>query len=143
MTEFPATLAISELIDQGLSQGVQQVEAAGSPLHPFLIDETGQIMLLYDESGAVDPMQLALAAIKSNVPGIRRCVLVIDSRIAVDGDRKADAILVMSCERDVEFGEIWAQRYVPKGLFRKFRLEGNREKIGNAKNFIAAALEDA
>ena len=134
-------LTLEQLIDRGLSQGIAQVEVAGSPLHPFLIDESGKMYLLFDNVGGVDRMQLALSAIQSNVPDVQRCALVLDTRIAGTDGRKMDAILVMACERDVERGDVWAQRYVPKGLFRKFKVHGDRERVAETRNFITAALE--
>ena len=140
MTRTPTNLTIGQLIDRGLTQGIAQVQAAGSPLHPFLFDETGTMYLLFDETGGRDPMDLALSAIKEKIPNVRRCVLVLDTRIAAAGGKKMDAILVMACDRDVELGDVWAQRYVPKGWFRKFKTHGEREKVAAARNFIAAAL---
>jgi hypothetical protein len=135
--------SLKELIDLGLSQGISQVEAAGSPLHPFLIDETGAMFVLVDTRGGIDPMQLAVPAIKKQILNVLRCALVLDSRIGGPDGKKLDAILVMVCERNAERGEIWAQRYIPKGFFRKFRVEGPREKVADSKNFILAAIENA
>lgn len=74
--------------------------------------------------------------------GIQRCGLVIDSRITFKDGKKWDAIVVMACERDQPEGVVMAQRYVPKGFFRKFRTEGGPEQIGKAKNFIEVALAE-
>jgi hypothetical protein len=135
-------LTLSQLIQNALKQGVQQVEAAGSPLHPLLLDDTGRLMILFDTSGT-DPMELACRAIQKEAPDAIRCALVIDSRITGQDGKKWDAIVAMACQRGGEQGEVWAQRYVPKSLFRKFRVEGAPEKIGAAKDFISAALADA
>lgn len=135
-------LTLEDIVARALEQGITQVEAAGSPLHPFLFDETGTLMLLYDDTGQVDPMELALQAIKTQRPGIQRCALVIDSRVTLSDGKKWDAIVVMACDRTQPLGVVMAQRYVPKGLFRKFRSEGAPEQIGQAKNFIEVALAD-
>jgi hypothetical protein len=87
-------------------------------------------------------MELALRAIKDKVPGIQRAVLVLDTRITRPDGRKADAILAMSCDRESETSPVWAQCYVPKGLFRKFRTEGEPEQVGEAKNYITVALAE-
>jgi len=135
--------ALEALVGKGLSQGIAQVAAVGSPLHPFILDETGKMYVLFDPSGARDPMELALRAIRERLSGIQRCALVIDTRITTTDGRKSDAILVMACERDAETGESWAQCYVPKGFFRKFRSEGEPERVGDVRNFIRIALEQA
>ena len=139
----PPSLSTGELIDRGLTQGITQVESVGSPLHPFLIDESGKVYLLFDNVGGMDPMQLALSAIKSNLPAVQRCALVMDTRIGGTDGKKMDAILVIACERDVERGDVWAQRYVPKGFLRKFKVHGEREKVAESRNFISAALAEA
>ena len=135
-------LALDEIVARALQQGITQVESAGSPLHPFLLDETGTVMLLYDDTGSVDPMELALQAIKTQRPGIQRCALVIDSRVTLADGKKWDAIVAMACDRAQPQGVVMAQRYVPKGLFRKVRSEGVPEQIGQARNFIEVALAD-
>lgn len=140
MTEKPTVpLTLSQLVKNALDQGIRQVEAAGSPLHPILLDDTGRLMLLFDDSGA-DPMELACQAIKKEASDAIRCALVIDSRLTLEGGKKWDAIVVMACQRGSAEGEVWAQRYVPKGLFRKFRVEGEPEQVGKSKDFISAAL---
>ncbi|TWO72410.1 hypothetical protein FN976_06830 [Caenimonas sedimenti] len=138
-TNLPLTLA--QLVERALDQGVTQVEAAGSPLHPLLLDDTGKLMILFNERGE-DPMELACQVIKAQAPEAIRCALAIDSRITLADGKKWDAIVVMACQRGSEQGEVWAQRYVPKGLFRKFRVEGVPERVGAAKDFISAALSE-
>lgn len=141
MDEKPAIpLTMPQLIKNALDQGIRQVEAAGSPLHPLLLDDTGRLMILFDTS-ETDPMELACQAIQREAADAIRCALVIDSRLTMEGGKKWDAIVVMACQRGSEAGELWAQRYVPKGLFRKFRVEGEPENIGKCKDFISAALE--
>lgn len=140
MAEQKQMLTLSELSNRGLDAGIRQVEAAGSPLHPFLIDETGKLYFLFNDKGDVDPMELAAQAIKRQIPNIQRCALVIDSRLAFTEGRKWDAIVVMTCERGQQAGEVWAQRYVPKSLLHKFRTEGESEMIARAGDFISAAL---
>ena len=136
----PATL--EALARQALALGIQQVEAAGSPLHPFFLDQRGTMCLLYDERG-VDPMQLLLPALRQHAPDIARCALVVDSRITGNDGRKWDAIVVMACERDQDEGLLMAHRYVPKGWFRKFRTEGGQDRVGACRNFIRAAFEES
>lgn len=131
------------LVEKALAQGIAQVQAVGSPLHPFFLDEAGTMYLLYDGGSGADPMEMALKAIKENAPQIQRCALIIDTRLTLADGKKWDAIVAMACERDAETGTVWGQRYVPKGLFRKFRVEGEREEVATCKNFIAAALEAA
>lgn len=133
---------IEALARDALILGIQQVEAAGSPLHPFFLDESGKMCLLYTEE-AIDPMQLLMPALRDQMPQIVRCALVMDTRITGSDGRKCDAIVVMACERDQDEGVVLAQRYVPKGWFRKFRTEGEREQIAACRNFIRAALEEA
>lgn len=96
--------------------------------------------LLVDNVGGNDPMELALAAIKSHIPNVEMCALVIDTRVTLSDGKKWDALLAMTCARDKEEGLILAQRYVPKSFFRKLRLEGEFEVLGKAKNFISAAV---
>ena len=138
-TATPQSLA--DLASAALHQGVEQLKAAGPPLHPFFLDEDRSAFFLVDNAGRTDPMTMALDAIPQHAPQIRQCALVIDSRIGFHDGKKWDAIVVMACERDAGNGVVLAQRYVPKGLFRKFRLEGEPERIGEARNFIDAALE--
>jgi hypothetical protein len=133
---------LSKLVELALAQGIKQVEAAGSPLHPLLFDDTGKMMILFDESGAKDPMELACDAIRSHAPETLHCALAIDTRITLADGKKWDAIVVMACTRGSDDGTAWAQRYVPKGLFRKFRAEGAPEQVGKSKDFITVALSD-
>src|SRR5215212_2341780 len=95
MNDQTKTLGLTELVDSALSHGVKQLEAVGTPLHPFFLDETGKIYLLVDNVGGVDPMEMALPAIKKHAPAILRCALVIDTRITLQGAKKWDAIVVM------------------------------------------------
>lgn len=141
-TANAALVDLSELVKHALDQGITQVQAAGSPLHPLLFDDTGKMMILFDESGQVDPMALACHAIKNNCAETKHCALTIDTRITFTDGKQWDAIVVMSCVRGSDEGAVWAQRYVPKGLFRKFRTEGEPEQIGKAKDFITVALSD-
>lgn len=141
-TENLALVDLSELVKRALEQGITQVQAAGSPLHPLLFDDSGKMMVLFDESGTMDPMALACDAIKSHCPETRHCALTIDTKITLPDGKKWDAIVVMSCVRGSDEGAVWAQRYVPKGLFRKFRTEGEPEQIGKSKDFISVALSD-
>ncbi len=143
MSEHPFSHETTLLVlaRTALAQGVEQLQAAGSPLHPFFLDERGGITFLFDQQGGVDPMTMALQAIRQNAPDILRCALVIDSRIGYHDGKTWDAIVVMACERGQAEGVVLAQRYVPKGWFRALRLEGEAEEIAKARNFIAAALD--
>ena len=142
MSEQPKLpLTLAQLVKRALEQGVTQVEAAGSPLHPLLLDDSGKLMILFNERGE-DPMELACQAIKTQAPEAIRCALAIDSRVTLADGKKWDAIVVMACQRGSQEGEVWAQRYVPKGLFRKFRIEGVPEMVGKAKDFISIALDE-
>ena len=134
--------SVAELIKAGIEGGIAQVKSAGSPLHPLLLDDRGKMMILYDETGE-DPIELACAAIKSHAPATTCCVLVIDTRLTLQDGKKWDAIVAMGCHRGSDVGEMLAQRYVPKGMFRKFRTEGEAERIGKSKDFITLALSDA
>ena len=131
--------ALMPLIQRALHEGVRQVQAAGSPLHPLLFVDGDRVFFLYRE-GDEDPMSLALQAIQSQATDARRCALVVDSRITGEDGRRWDAIVVMACERGRERGEVWAQRYAPKRLFRSFRIEGEAEQIGESRDFISHAL---
>ena len=133
--------SLLELAQAAMKQGVEQLKAVGTPLHPFFLDEKRNAYFLVDNAGGTYPMTMALPAIRDNVPGIEQCALVIDSRIGYHDGKKWDAIVVMACARSEEEGVVIAQRYVPKGLFRKLRLEGDPEQIAKARNFISAALE--
>ena len=135
--------SLESLVKSALRHGIGQVGTVGSPLHPFIIDEAGKMYVLFDETGKRDPMAMALPAIRDRMSQIRLCALVIDTRITTSDGRKSDAIVVMACERDAEAGQVWAQRYVPKRLFRKFRVDGGAERVADTRNFIRAALEDA
>ena len=86
----PQRIERKQLIALALEQGVRQVEAAGSPLHPLLFDDHGTTMLLYDERGGTDPMELACTAIRERAPGTEYCAPVIDTRITfTDGKPRA------------------------------------------------------
>ena len=88
------THSLDQLIELALAQGLSQVEAAGSPLHPFYFSETGQMHVMFNP-GDADPMELAYQAIKSESPDIQRCALVIDTRVTLSDGKKWDAIAVM------------------------------------------------
>ncbi|HSW14474.1 MAG TPA: hypothetical protein VLI06_16625, partial [Solimonas sp.] len=133
---------LGNLIQHALTQGIDQVRVVGSPLHSFYLDERGEAHFLLDLQGGADPMTMALEAIQSKTPGIRQCALVVDSRITLEDGKKRDAIVVMACERGGGNGQTWAQCYIPKGWFKPFREHGERQQIGEAKNFIAVALAD-
>jgi hypothetical protein len=134
-------LDVHALALRALEEGIKQVEAVGSPLHPFLLDETAKAYFLFDNEGGVDPMQMALLAIQRQIPHVQRCALLIDTRIALADGKRWDALVAMACARDEDEGVVLAQRYVPKGWFRKFRLEGQPEALGKSRNFIRVALE--
>lgn len=136
-----AGMSLRELIEHCLAQGIQQVQAAGSPLHPFLVSDTGTMALLLDPSGQAGPVDMALQALarEPTLRDARRVGLVLDTRITGEDGRKSDAILVIACERDAGDGETWAHCYRPKGLLRRFRAEAQAEKIGGAKNLFEAA----
>ena len=133
-------IPLPELVAHALRQGIAQVQAVGSPLNPFFLDEAGNVYFLFDGGKGIDPMAMALQAIQEKAPNIRRAVLIVDSRIAFADGKKWDAIVAMGCEREGGDGAVFAQRYVPKGLFRKFRVEGEQEEVAGCRNFIEAAL---
>jgi hypothetical protein len=142
-TSANAILGVAELAKVALDAGVRQVTVAGSPLHPLLFDETGTMNVLFDDAGQAEPMDLACNAIAHSLPNIHRAALVIDSRITVAGEKKkADAIVVMVCERGLAEGQIWAQCYRPKSFFRKFRTQGVPQLVGTTKDFITMALDE-
>lgn len=135
-------LSVEELARYALGQGIAQVKAVGSPLNSFLIDENKRICFMLDESGGADLMSLVLETIRKEMPDIRRAAFVMDSRLGFEDGKTWDAISVMVCERgNADAGQVWAQRYVPKGLLRKFRTEGEPEVVAKSKDFISAALE--
>ncbi|MCC7053301.1 MAG: hypothetical protein IT355_08525 [Gemmatimonadaceae bacterium] len=137
------SLSLQELIDRALHGGIVQVEAVGSPLHPLLFDDTGRMFILYSGEEQVEPMVLAIQAIREHCPDVQRCALAIDTRLTMRDGKKWDAITVLACSRDEAEGTMWAQCYVPKRLLRKFRTEGEPEEIGTIRNYIALALQDA
>lgn len=134
--------AVEALIARALHQGITQVTAVGSPLHPLLFDDSEKMYILYDGGKGADPMAMALQAIRTNTPDTTIAALVIDTRLTFTDGKTWDAITVMIVERGEETGTMWAQRYVPKGLFRKFRTEGEPEEVGTIRDFITAALTE-
>lgn len=134
-------LLMDALIQEGLRQGIAQVQAVGSPLNAFLLTDRGELGMLFDPEGG-DPMDLALKAIRQQFPQVQRCVLVLDTRVTFKDSGKFDAIVVMACERDVPEGQVWAQRYAPAKLLRAFRTVGEPEQIAAARNFIVEALAE-
>lgn len=140
LAQFDPSLSLQELAQLGLAQGAIQIEAVGRPMHPMLIDELGRFHALLNDQGNNDPMTLAKSVIWNTARDIRRAALVLDAKRQFSDGRKSDAIVVMVCERGVEAGEIWAQRYHPKSLFKKFRLEGEPEVIGQSSDFISQAM---
>ena len=136
-------LSLPDLIQRALRIGIAQVADVGSPLNPLLFDDTGRMFILAGGDEPLEPMELALDAIRSHCPSAARCAVAIDTRLTLSDGKTWDAITVLACDRDAETGTMWAQCYVPKKLFRKFRLEGGMQEIGTIKNFIAIALQEA
>lgn len=138
----PEPMSLSALIEYALQQGLRQVEAAGSPLHPFLVADDGTIALLFDPTGRADPMDMAMQAIRGEpkLAAARRIAVVLDTRITLQDRPKSDAILVLACQRDGGEGEAWAHFYRPKRWFRPFRREGESMQAGATKNLFDEAL---
>jgi len=138
-------MSLPALIQHALQQGLHQVEAAGSPLHPFLVADDGTIALLFDPAGRAEPMDMAMQAIRGEpkLAAARRIAVVLDTRITLQDRPKSDAILVLACERSGGEGETWAHFYRPKGWFRPFRREGEAMQVGAAKNLFDEALAPA
>lgn len=133
-------MGLRDLIDFSLEQGIRQVEAAGSPLHPFLIEGNGRAHFFMRESGDADPMEIALQTLRTAAHGATTCALVIDARITLTGGKKTDAILVIASERGVPEGEMWAQAYRPKGFLRSFKRLPMRERVGSSRNLFDEAV---
>ena len=134
-------MGVEELARRALALGTQMLKDAGTPLHPFLLDQDGNAKFLVDGQGGVDPMEMALRAIQSDASKLQRCVLLVDTKLGFKDGKRWDAIVAMSCDADEDEGVVLAQRYVPKGWFRKFRLEGDVDQVAKCKNFIRVALE--
>jgi hypothetical protein len=133
-------MTLSEMIQDALEQGIRQVKAAGCPLHPFMVVDPAKILFLFDPSGQTEPMEMALSAIREHAPECKRVVLVLDTMLTTQDGRKSDAIVAMGSELGQETGPMWAQIYRPRRWFRRFRVEGEREQIGEVKNLIREAL---
>lgn len=140
-----ASSSLRTLIDDALEQGIRQVEAAGSPLNPFLMTDSGEAAFLFDPTGEASPIDLALGALRKSpaLAGAQRLALVLDTRITTKEGSKSDAILVLACDRGGGEGESWARFYRPKGWFRRFRAEADAQQVGTARNLFEAALEPA
>ncbi|MFN8571395.1 MAG: hypothetical protein U0132_05010 [Gemmatimonadaceae bacterium] len=134
-----APMRLSDLIEFALDQGIRQVEQAGSPLHPFLIEGSGRAHFFLCTKGDADPMEIALQTVRSAAAAATTCALVIDSRITMTDGKKVDAIVVMACERGIPEGEAWAQAYRPKGFLRSFKRLPMRERVGTARNLFDEA----
>jgi hypothetical protein len=133
-------MTLSEMMQEALEQGIRQVRAARSRLHPFLVVDPAKILFLFDPSGQSEPMEMALTAIREHAPACERVVLVLNTTLTAQDGRKSDAIVAMGSERGQETGPMWAQIYRPGSWFRRFRVEGERETIGEVKNLIREAL---
>lgn len=133
------TMSLTALIEFAVEQGLAQVEKVGSPLHPFLVEETGRAHFFVPASGDGDPMEIALQTLRGDGRHATACALVIDSRIAIGNEAKTDAIVVVASARDAAEGEIWAHRYRPRGWLRSFKRIAAREKVAASKNLFAEA----
>jgi hypothetical protein len=133
-------MTLSEMMQEALEHGIGQVKAAGSRLHPFLVVEPAKVLFLFDPFGEREPMEMALSAIREHAPACERVVLVLNTTLTAQDGRKSDAIVAMGSERGQETGPMWAQIYRPRRWFRRFRVEGERENIGQVKNLIDEAL---
>src|SRR5581483_10086996 len=78
------------MIKRALDQGIRQIKAAGSPLNPFLMLESGRAFFFVCTSGDPDPMQIALLTLKQHGDTERRCALVVDSRLTLANGDKQD-----------------------------------------------------
>ena len=132
-------MSLGALIEFALDQGLAQVEKAGSPLHPFLVTERGRAWFFVRTKGDGDPMAIALETLRAEGASATACALVMDSRIALGGGEKVDAVVVMVSQRDGGEGEVWAAGYRPKGLLRAFKRLPLREKVAASKNLFAEA----
>jgi hypothetical protein len=122
-------MTLSEMIQDALEQGIRQVKAAGSPLHPFMVVDPAKILFLFDPSGQTEPMEMALSAIREHAPECKRVVLVLDTMLTTQDGRKSDAIVAMGSELGQETGPMWAQIYRPRRWFRRFRVEGSSRRL--------------
>jgi hypothetical protein len=134
-----SVMTFDALIQYALDQGVTQVAAAGSPLNPFLIYDTGRAHFFVCLAGDGDPMEIALQTLQNDSVQPAACALVLDSRITMAGGKKADAIVVMASQRNEPEGVTWAQTYRPKGLFRSFKVLPLREQVATSLSLFDAA----
>ena len=134
-----APMALDELIQFSLDQGVAQVKKVGSPLNPFLILDDGRAFFFVPASGAADPMEIALVTLGAHGANTSCCALVIDSRITLQNGDKCDAIVAMTSRRGDAEGQTWAQAYRPGGWLRSFKVLDLREKVASSKNLFHEA----
>ncbi|MCU0619555.1 MAG: hypothetical protein MUF40_06620, partial [Gemmatimonadaceae bacterium] len=134
-------MGVDALIQFALDQGTAQVEAAGSPLNAFLVDDTGRAHFFVCLAGDGDPMEVALRTLRTDTVRPDACALVLDTRITMRDGTKTDAILVMASRRGAPQGETWAQAYRPKGWLRKFKVLPFREQVATSRSLFEAADE--
>ena len=132
-------LDFDALIQFALDQGTAQVEAAGSPLNPFLVTDTGRAHFFVCLAGDGDPLEVALRTLRSEGERAASCALVLDTRITTRDGTVSDAILVMASRRGEPEGVTWAQAYKPKGWFRKFKVLPFREQVATSRSLFDAA----
>jgi len=134
-----APMALHELIQFSLDQGIKQVRKVGSPLNPFLVLDDGRAFFFVCESGDPDPLEIALKTLRADGGNVAACALVLDSKIISKEGTQVDAIVVMASTRGGGDGETWAQTYRPKFFLRAFKLFDFRERVAGCRNFFGSS----
>lgn len=134
MTAPQADEALTDLAFLALDHGIESIKDGSGPLIPFTITEPppGGRNLQRHVSDTLEEAQTgAREALRRDTDAVR-AALAYDGYITVDGER-SDAIIVEAYERGQEHGVIYAQRYQPARLLRKFSTIGNTAFLGDAE----------
>lgn len=135
MTQNQAT-TLKDYAAEALALGRKQLEAAGTPVTPFLYLD-GAIVVLADAQGTSQLRDAVEAILRSKATEAGRYALVVDSRISDGNGKPVDALIVNAGERGQPRGLALIQRYQPKGMLKPLQMLGAVEE-GEGENLLIA-----
>lgn len=110
----------------------------GTPIQPFLLTDGGALDYLFDGDARTHPVELAvrLMLAGSRAASAARVALAMGTRLTTPAGRQSHAVLVLSCARESDIGEVWAQAWRPRRWYRAFALDGAPWRVGTALNLF-------
>lgn len=134
-----ASQAMVGLLFNALDHGIDSVKAAGGPLIPFVMYDTGgEVHLVRMVTEKLEDGPIQCRDLVRQLPDTaQRYALAFDGYITI-ADERTDAIVVEAGERGMPQGVRFAQCYRPKrGFFSRFSTLGNPKYLDDIENYLA------